>query len=824
MVSCSGVDGGLQRLVLERLHEDDSLDDDAALLIMAACDGADELLRAIDDDAAAERQPLPPVLDEEEQVGVFLDSVTVEGFRGIGPQAVLPLTPGPGLTLVVGRNGSGKSSFAEALEVLLTGDNRRWAKRSAVWKEGWRNLHHDNPTFIEAGVIAQGRGGRTSVRRTWAPAAAIDGGATEVCQHGKDTTTLDELGWRQALASYRPFLSYNELGSLLDEGPSKLYDALSAILGLDAIVETQKLVADARKHREKAQKSVKKQLPSLLTALEQVDDERARKCHTALASKKWDLDGAEAVILGIDEEVDATSQLELLRQLAALRAPVTPDQSVELAAELREAHEAVEKLAATAAGDALESAELLERGLTYHDHRGDGDCPVCGATGALDDGWRAEAKQRAATLRQRAEAAKKTHATADAVRARATKLLRDAPAAIAKAATVDVDASELAREWSAWAQGPAGTSLEALAVHVEERAPALSAAAEQVRERARVAIESKQEAWSPVRRSVGAWIAEARTAQEGMARVPTLKAAEDWLKHTATELRDQRFAPIAEKSAQVWELLRTRSNVELGEIRLEGTGTRRRVTLDVRVDGADGAALGVMSQGELHSLALSLFLPRATLPESPFRFIVIDDPVQSMDPARVDGLAQVFNQVAADRQVIVFTHDDRLPIAVRELGIDATILEVSRRPGSLVELRQCLDPVERYLDDARALALTETLPVEVGRRAIPGYCRAALEAACIEAFRRRRLTAGEGHNDVEAILADAKSLRSIASLALFDDIDRGADVVGRLNKQGREAGDAFIACNKGAHGSFDGDLRELIKQTKHLAQYLRTVP
>ena len=50
-----------------------------------------------------------------------------------------------------------------------------------------------------------------------------------------------------------------------------------------------------------------------------------------------------------------------------------------------------------------------------------------------------------------------------------------------------------------------------------------------------------------------------------------------------------------------------------------------------------GAALGVMSQGELHSLALSLFIPRATLPESPFRLIVIDDPVQSMDPARVDG-------------------------------------------------------------------------------------------------------------------------------------------------------------------------------------------
>ena len=88
--------------------------------------------------------------------------------------------------------------------------------------------------------------------------------------------------------------------------------------------------------------------------------------------------------------------------------------------------------------------------------------------------------------------------------------------------------------------------------------------------------------------------------------------------------------------------------------------TRRKVALKVTVDGKDAEALGVMSQGELHSLALSLFLPRATLPDSPFRFICVDDPVQSMDPARVEGLARVLADTAKTRQVVVFTHDDRL--------------------------------------------------------------------------------------------------------------------------------------------------------------------
>ena len=143
-----------------------------------------------------------------------------------------------------------------------------------------------------------------------------------------------------------------------------------------------------------------------------------------------------------------------------------------------------------------------------------------------------------------------------------------------------------------------------------------------------------------------------------------------------------------------WEHLRQQSNVTLGKIELVGAKSTRRVSLDVTVDGVAGAALGVMSQGELHSLALSLFLPRATLPESPFRFVVIDDPVQSMDPARVDGLARALEETALTRQVIVFTHDERLPEAVRRLGIQSRMLSVTRRPKSVVEVRTSLDPVQ----------------------------------------------------------------------------------------------------------------------------------
>ena len=71
----------------------------------------------------------------------YLKAITVQGFRGISPKITLTLQPGPGLTVVTGRNGSGKSSFAEAAELALTGENKRWSDRTAMWKDGWRNLH-----------------------------------------------------------------------------------------------------------------------------------------------------------------------------------------------------------------------------------------------------------------------------------------------------------------------------------------------------------------------------------------------------------------------------------------------------------------------------------------------------------------------------------------------------------------------------------------------------------------------------------------------------------------------------------------------------------
>src|SRR5688572_13590327 len=114
-----------------------------AYLVLSACEGEQGLARYLDDgvEPVKPKKPAKSAVKSKGKKGAkdgddaeapespraYLETIGVRGFRGIGPESALKLRPGPGLTLVIGRNGSGKSSFAEALEVLLTGTSVRWA-------------------------------------------------------------------------------------------------------------------------------------------------------------------------------------------------------------------------------------------------------------------------------------------------------------------------------------------------------------------------------------------------------------------------------------------------------------------------------------------------------------------------------------------------------------------------------------------------------------------------------------------------------------------------------------------------------------------------
>ncbi|WP_230598245.1 AAA family ATPase [Rhodococcoides fascians] len=110
-------------------------------------------------------------------MGSFLTSIEVAGFRGIGPKARLELHPAPGITIVSGRNGSGKSSFAEALEFAVTGKSYRWEKKAKLWADTWRNLHAPNTCEVRIGLTIEGSE-PTVVGVDWDKDAALTGCST----------------------------------------------------------------------------------------------------------------------------------------------------------------------------------------------------------------------------------------------------------------------------------------------------------------------------------------------------------------------------------------------------------------------------------------------------------------------------------------------------------------------------------------------------------------------------------------------------------------------------------------------------------------------
>lgn len=799
-----------RRLLVERGVEDDSVN-----LILAAMGGGERLEAALVGDCAEDAGTKDTASGPGGAAGAYLTAIEVSGFRGIGDKARLEIQPGPGLTVVAGRNGSGKSSFAEGLEVLLTGDSYRWKNKPVEWKRGWRNLHIPTGARVSAEFAVEGTNHPTVLSRQWDDGAKDASEADTVVQvHGATPTDLAGFGWSDAVELYRPLLSHSELGVVADD-PSKLFDALSGVLGLDEVSEASEHIRRRRLEAEKPLKDARKRLKDqLLPDLEGSDDPRAASAGVALGGRQWDLEAAAVLASGGATPADGADVLAAISRLAVPDA----DDVEKCAARLETTARELRELAGSESGRSARTVDLLEMALAEHADHGDQPCPVCGI-GSLDSSWLQKAEAQVAELRQQAAVFDAASAEADQAARAALDLIRSVPAELIAAVDgVDTDAGREA--WEAWASAPDDS--EALASHLRVQHPPLEKAVAAVAGEARARLAEQEEAWQPLAVRLGSFVEEATAAQVADTVAKRLKRAEDELANVEAELRSQRFQPIADQAIELWESLRLESNVELTGVELTGSRTRRRVDLAVKVDGTDGAALGVVSQGEVNCLALSLFFPRVMLPDSPFRFIVIDDPVQAMDPSRVDGLARVFARIAETRQLVVFTHDDRLPASLHRLDLPHTSLQVTRRPGSMVSVKRTVDPVIQYFLDARAVSKDDDLPDSVASRVVPGLCRLGIEAASMEAVRRRRIGRGDPHTSVEAVLLAAKGTTALVALALFDDGDQGGKVLGAINRKwGRVAGDAYRDCNSGAHKGFHGSLDSLIDESKKLATGLR---
>ncbi|MFG1771169.1 AAA family ATPase [Nocardia salmonicida] len=828
----------IAEVVARELAADPAVEERVAECVLAA-------LATVDGDSAA---------TDSGDTGVFLRSITVQGFRGIGPAATLRLNPGPGLTLVVGRNGSGKSSFAEAAEFALTGGNRRWDGRSTAWREGWRNLHEPDTARIDVELLTAGEEPQVSVATVWDESAELADARWTERRGSEPVTSVDPQGRRQRLDLYRPFLSYSELGALVDGKPSDLFDALHRLLGLDELAAAAEQIRLRKLELERAVKDSRQSHADLLVELAEADDERAHGVADLLRTPDPDLDAVAGAVadsvLGIDGP-------EGLRAILRLTLPDTA-QVAAASDRLAEAARNVARHATVDTDADLRVLALLTRAREHVTASGSCPCPVCGRD-ELDADWITAADSEIAYRTEELAALQAATAEFDAALVAARNLPAALPIELGSASAGRVGAasrshpaptSEPAARRADHPAGPSGASAAAdslperreivgrlwsewaeLATADEDQLPdrlrtihaELTVELGALQRDTRTELDRLDTVWSPLVPRILAWLDPARAVADHASELRVVKKAADWLKSATATIREERMRPLETTARWVWSTLRQQSNVELGAIRLQGSaGTARRVLLDVTVDEVDGAALGVMSQGELHALGLSLFLPRATVAHSPFRFVMIDDPVQAMDPAKVDGLARVLAEVAASRQVVVFTHDERLAEAVRRMQLDATVLEVQRRERSIVEVRVTGDPVRRYLDDARSLLRTPQLPAAIADELVATCCRSAIEAAGLAKARQELLAGGLEHGEVERRVRNAHTTRAMITLAIMgvgarvDDLNKHLSAVG-----GRWLVGVLRDATAGAHVPIDRPMRELISDTERFITWLR---
>lgn len=757
--------GSVEAEVWELLDADETVSEEIAYLVAAALHGDDELAEQLGGQAPVPERPGTTTTDTPAPLRAFLRSITVSGFRGIGPRATLELNPYYGITVISGRNGSGKSSFAEALEYALTGSSYRWAnKKSQQWETSWRNLHMGEPAAIAIDFAMEpddARGGTTAtVGVDWATGAELHDARRWSQIKGRKREPVAALGWEQALETHRPLMSYDELGGRLQDPPSALYDSLNRLLGLDLIADADNRLKDAEKQLSGPRKAANDARTQLRKTLDGSTDPRAAQVKKLTARTPYDLDAVWATTSGANNAQATT--IAQLRELAALVVP-EPAKATEVANDLRAAIDEHVAGADAALKAMTARATLLRQALHLHADIGDGTCPVC-ETGTIDVAWRAAAQERlkeadASTAKHQATTQRLARArlAADGFFGTVTSQLRiegiELPSlsafndALASARSAPDNLSDLP------------THLEVAALDVAETAAALRAEATQ-----RAA--ELEDAWAPIARTIAAWHELETTARKDDDRLDRVKVALKWLRANAETLRDRRLAPMVDQAQHIWGRMRHESNVDLGSITLEGSATRRRAVIDGTVDGVPAGALSVMSQGELHALALALFIPRATTPASPFRFIVLDDPIQAMDPAKIGGFLDVLIELAKSRQVIVFSHDDRLPAAIRARSVPAQLLDVTREHGSVVVVKENDLPADRYVADAEAVIRSADMDDMIKRKAVPGLFRMAIEAAAHQRFFSDRARAGVAYHESDAEWERTMTTEKRVALAL----------------------------------------------------------
>jgi DNA repair exonuclease SbcCD ATPase subunit len=653
-----------------------------------------------------------------------IEELAIANFRGFCEERRVPMPAN--VVIIRGPNGSGKTSFVDAIQWLLLGDVQRFQAGALRPGEDYlTNRYASGPPFVEASLLG-GDGERVRVTRRGVgksmqvqvdlpQQAPIVG---EQAQQWLNSTMGSGLRGQEEVDFLRRYLlQQDDMREFLGADTKERYQFIATLSGMERLTNLEGQLRDELNAARKRVKGLREDVEKAASELEVVSDSAAaaregaeRRDETPGATEAEararelfgeqiedplpDLRERSGEIAGVVEQIGELQRREtrLRTELVELKTDA-PEKIAEFEANLEKLSESEESAAKqladleAALGDARAVAGRAQQLAALALEQIEGPCPVC----------------------------QQEH-NAEQTRAHLEQLLAGAPGLADLTATVEQRRSEHAELKRSKAQLEA--ELTALRTTDERRRQTEDLLAEvtartQAAQKALVGLlpTGVKEKGDPVQTAAAAHeeleelAAQLQLAADSKARSRQAQRRSEALDKQllASEKRHQqlheglsRAEAVAEQAKEartalglkITEVMREVSNASTGLInsiytrldihptfrefgfhtdRYHEVGHLRPWVYDRRRE-REGNALHVLSAAQLNSLAICLFLALNLERDSELHTAILDDPVQSLDDVNLLSLADLLRTVRGRRQVIVSTHDEVLAeLLIRKL-------------------------------------------------------------------------------------------------------------------------------------------------------------
>jgi DNA repair exonuclease SbcCD ATPase subunit len=676
---------------------------------------------------------------------VFFEWIEIEGFRGFADRQRLDLDAS--VVILAGPNGTGKTSFFDAVQWLLIGT----LERLEPWRVR-RNAEHVVNQYQAAGgepatVTASLRiGGRSvEVRRTgrydssqleWRDESIVFYEADAERALARALTPVGRMSLQRSLLS-SGLLQQDVIRDVLEDKPAERYDQLAAILGLNAIAgfpaaakkRADRLAADG----ERARKAVADLEAAARSERERIVSLRARAADApdvaALRAQLAERIAAHQPTLQVRGELPLSSgDAQELRMAAGLAADTLggllseagpaldamaaePAATAEELGALRLAAEAAVQATAEARESLAEAERLYDEERKVSSRLGrlaaeaipllDGDCPICGQT--IDpEHVRAHLEQLIAEGSSRLPELQRAREEAVAELAKRHAEDEQAAKALAEVAARTDRIAQARAQHEAW-RARVADAVRELAERFELGEAALATGDREALRGAREALADTSRAAGELVNAFG-WVGETAALSTAQTRLTDIEAqieeareraakaskTEDQARtlqraavRAAASVTEERFTVLRPIIQDVYTRLDphpafTDLRFAVDVYRERGIATPQ--VLDPEHD-LKADPLLVFSSSQANIVALSTFLALGwAAGEDAMPFLLLDDPLQSLDDVNALGFADLCRHMRTRRQLIVSTHDLRL----------AGLLERKLAPRREDERTRCL--------------------------------------------------------------------------------------------------------------------------------------